>query len=74
MRLSKRMVLAISGLGFAGATALTLGAAAQASAQTVANAPQRASVAPAWGGGCFDDCFFGGGFFDGGFFDDCDFF
>ena len=68
MRLSKRMALTISGLGFAGVTALTMGAAAPAHAQTTSSAPRHVSVAPAWGG-CFDDCFDDDFFFDN--FDFC---
>lgn len=68
MRIPKRMALGISGLAFAGATALTLGAAAPAGAQTMSVAPQQAQLLPScgggWGGGfgcwggwgCFDDC------------------
>lgn len=44
MRISRRMGVAISGLAFAGATALTLGTAGPASAQTVTAAPQHATT------------------------------
>ena len=65
MRIPKRMALAVSGLAFAGTTALTLGAALPASAQTPATASQQAASAPfcwgdwgwgwGWGGcGCWD--------------------
>jgi hypothetical protein len=47
MGISRRMGAAISGLAFAGATALTLGAAGPAGAQTVSAAPQH-SVAHYW--------------------------
>lgn len=67
MRIPKRMALGISGLAFAGATALTLGAAAPAGAQTVSSAPAQVQFLPACGGGwgwgcwsgwdCWDDCF-----------------
>jgi hypothetical protein len=65
MRIPKRMALAVSGLACAGATALTLGAAAPASAQTVSGTPahtvtlsQFGGCGGGWGGwgGCFDDC------------------
>lgn len=67
MRIPKRMALGISGLAFAGATALTLGAAAPAGAQTVSGTPQHSqsiishliSCGGGWGGcwsGCWDDC------------------
>ncbi|MFL6055420.1 MAG: hypothetical protein ACJ72W_21335 [Actinoallomurus sp.] len=69
MRLSKRMALITPGLGFAGVTALTMGAAVPAHAQTASSAPRHVSIAPAWGGGCFDDCFN-----DDLFFDDSDLF
>jgi hypothetical protein len=39
MGIPKRVAVGISGLAFAGATALTLGAATPASAQTVTTAP-----------------------------------
>jgi hypothetical protein len=62
MRIPKRMALAVSGLAFAGATALTLGAAAPAGAQTVTGTPAHtATFGGCWGGfggfgGCWDDC------------------
>ncbi|GAA4607530.1 hypothetical protein GCM10023195_28680 [Actinoallomurus liliacearum] len=62
MRIPKRMALGISGLAFAGATALTLGAAAPAGAQTVSGAPQSlVTCGGGWGGcwsgwDCWDDC------------------
>lgn len=51
----KRMALAISGLAFAGATALSMGAASPASAQTVSHAPQHIFSCGGWGWG-WDDC------------------
>jgi hypothetical protein len=44
MGISRRMGVAISGLAFAGATALTLGAAQPASAQTATVVPQHATA------------------------------
>jgi hypothetical protein len=50
----KRMALAISGLAFAGATALTMGAASPASAQTTPSTSQHIfSCGWDWG---WDDC------------------
>jgi hypothetical protein len=66
MRIPKRMALAISGLAFAGATALTLGAAAPAGAQTVSSTPQHMSSC--WGGGWGGGC---GGWGGWGGWDDC---
>jgi hypothetical protein len=65
MRVPKRMALGISGLAFAGATALTLGAAAPAGAQTVSSTPQHAQsiishligCGGGWDDCCWDDCF-----------------
>ncbi|MEV0400988.1 hypothetical protein [Actinoallomurus sp. NPDC050550] len=68
MMIPKRMALAISGLAFAGATALTMGAAAPAGAQTVSSTPQHTATLAtcgSWGGcggwwggwdDCWDDC------------------
>ncbi|GAB3966030.1 hypothetical protein GCM10029978_030240 [Actinoallomurus acanthiterrae] len=64
MMIPKRMALAISGLAFAGATALTMGAAAPAGAQTVSGAPHAVThlATCGWWGGCggwwggWDDC------------------
>ena len=62
MSIPQRMMVAISGLGFAGAAALIIGVAAPADAATSA-APVGASTvtsAPTWwnnwGCGCWDDC------------------
>ena len=44
MGIRKRVAVGISGLAFAGATALTLGAATPASAQTLTTAPNHAVV------------------------------
>lgn len=70
MTIPKRMALTISGLAFAGATALTLGAAAPAGAQTVTSTPQQTISGHFWGGCGFDGCGFGG--FGFGFDDCCD--
>jgi hypothetical protein len=68
MQLSKKMSIAISSLAFAGATALTMGAALPAGAQTVSAAPRHISIAPVGGfggcGGCFSSCFCDDFFFD----------
>ena len=63
MRIPKRMALAISGAAFAGATALAMGAAAPAGAQTVTGAPQQVTtghvsthlISDGWGWGWDDD-------------------
>ncbi|MCO6008945.1 hypothetical protein NE236_28620 [Actinoallomurus purpureus] len=72
MRIPKRMALAVSGLAFAGATALTLGAAAPAGAQTVSSTPQHAISGHFWGG-CGGGWGWGGGWGGGcgGGWDDC---
>jgi hypothetical protein len=44
MRIPKRMALAVSGAAFAGATALAMGAATPAGAQTVTGAPQQVTT------------------------------
>lgn len=51
MRIPKRIAIALSGLAFAGSTALTLGAALPASAQTAQRAPATTSshVVTQWG-------------------------
>lgn len=57
MRIPKRMALAVSGLAFAGTTALTLGAALPAGAQTPATVSHQSTSVPfcwgdwGWGGG-----------------------
>ncbi len=69
MRIPKRMALAVSGLAFAGTSALTMGAALPASAQTPSTASQHAVSSPYWGGcwGGWDwDWGFGCGCWDGG--------
>lgn len=50
MRIPKRMALAVSGLAFAGTTALTLGAALPAGAQAPSTTSQHAVSSPSWGG------------------------
>lgn len=67
MRIPKRMALAVSGLAFAGTTALTLGAALPAGAQTPSTAAQHAVSSPYWGGGCWGDW----GWWGGGCWDSC---
>ena len=62
MSIRQRMMVAISGLGFAGATALIIGIAAPAVAATSATPAGASTVtsAPAWGNswgcGCWFDC------------------
>jgi len=68
MGIPKRMMVAVSGLGFAGATALIIGFAMPANAATSASLVGTSTVTsvPVWGQcgcRCWSDCW-----------DDCDFF
>jgi hypothetical protein len=55
MAISKRLAVAISGAAFAGAAALTMGAAAPAGAATQ-SAPVTGQHLVSWGWGCGWDC------------------
>lgn len=68
MRIPKRIAIALSGLAFAGSTALTLGAALPASAQTAPTTAKATSshVVTQWGWGWDDDWGWGGGWDDWG--------